>query len=368
MKTNTTTPYKATHPGTLIADEIEARGLKQKDVAMELGVANTYLNEVIKGKRAITADFALLLEKSFGISAEYWMRFQTQYEIDQARLKVKLIERTESIELWQLIKQFVPVSIFTKLGLLSSSLKENISLIWEIYEVNSISDLSLCVSTNKDGRLYKKSEKLINDQINIFAWSKLAQWKAKSEIIGAFQPQRKEEIISELKTLFFNNSDVIGETKRILNNYGIKFFILEKFDHSPIDGYSFWSNENPAIVITLRKKQLDSFAFNVMHELGHVFEHLLPNHDESFLDIECPDTELTDKEEQAHSFARRSFIDDETWQEFFIRYCRFDFRSTESQIIRFASNLKIHPSIVLGRYCFESGNFAVKTGIDRTIH
>jgi len=368
MKTNTTTPYEATHPGTLIADEIEARGLKQKDVAMELGVANTYLNEVIKGKRAITADFALLLEKSFGISAEYWMRFQTQYEIDQARLKVKLIERTESIELWQLIKQYVPVSIFTKLGLLSSSLRENISLIWEIYEVKSISELAECFSANKEHAFYKKSEKLINDQVNIFAWSKLAQWKAKSERVGAFEIESKEAIISELKELLFSNINVIDETKQILNKYGIKFLILEKFDHSPIDGYSFWSNENPAIVITLRKKQLDSFAFNVMHELGHVFEHLLPNHAESFLDIDCPDNELNEKEEAAHRFARRSFINDASWREFFERYCRFDFRSAESPIIRFALSLKIHPSIVLGRYCFETGNFAVKTNIDRNIH
>lgn len=368
MNTNTTTPYKATHPGTLIADEIKARRLKQKDIAIELGVGITYLNEIIKGKRAITADFALLLEKSFGISAEYWMRFQTQFELDEARLKLKLIERTQLIAIWQLISAWVPVSIFGKLGIFSSSLAENISKIWEIYDVQNSDELIECVSYNKSLAFYKKSEKLINDQINIFGWSKLAQWKAKSEKIGVFQPLSKEAIISELKALFFSNSNVIEETKRILKNYGIKFFILEKFDHSPIDGYSFWSNENPAIVITLRKKQLDSFAFNVMHELGHVFEHLLPNHDESFLDIDCPDKELSDKEEAAHRFAKRCFIDDTTWQEFFTSYCRFDFRSTESQIIRFALSLKIHPSIVLGRYSFETGNFRIKTSIDRIIH
>lgn len=368
MNTNTTTPYKATHPGTLIADEIEARGLKQKDIAIELGVANTYLNEVIKGKRAITADFALLLEKSFGISAEYWMRFQTQFELDEARLKLKLIERTQLISIWQLISAWVPVSIFAKLGLFGSSLAQNISKIWEIYDVQNCDELIECVSLNKSLAFYKKSEKLINDQINIFGWSKLAQWKAKSEKIGAFQHQRKEELISELKTLFFNNSNVIEETKRILNNYGIKFFILEKFDHSPIDGYSFWSNENPAIVITLRKKQLDSFAFNVMHELGHVFEHLLPNHEESFLDIDCPDKELSEKEEAAHRFAKRCFIEDTTWHEFIRQTPHFNFRSTENQINQLADRLKIHPSIILGRYSFETGNFRLKTNIDRTIH
>ena len=360
-------PFEATHPGSLIKDELKYRGIAQKEFARDIDMQPTMLNELIKEKRAITAEIALALEKGLGIPADFWMRHQAGYELDCARIKERNIRKTQQIEIWSLIKPFVPVSIFTKLGILTSSLANNISKIWEIYDVQNCDELIECVSVNKSLAFYKKSEKLINDQINIFGWSKLAQWKAKSEKIGVFQPEGKETIVSELKALFFSNTNVIEETKRILNKYGIKFLIIEKFDHSPIDGYSFWSNENPAIVITLRKKQLDSFAFNVMHELGHVFEHLLPNHEASFLDIDCPETELTEKEEEAHSFARKCFVDDKTWQEFFIQYCRFDFHSAESQIIRFASSLKIHPSIILGRYCFESGNFAIKTGIDRTI-
>lgn len=368
MKTNTTTPYEATHPGTLIADEIKAQGLKQKDVAMELDVAPTFLNEIIKGKRPISADIAILLEKCLGISADYWMRFQAQYELDTARVKEKMVIKTQLLESWKQIKEIVPVSIFQKKGVLTDSLDKNIPKIWEVYGVENNFQLANNYAVHMQQALYKKSEKLKNDHINIFAWSKFAQWHAKSVQIGAFHPESKKEIISELKAVFFKNINVVEETKQILNKYGIKFLIIEKFDHSPIDGYSFWSINNPAIVITLRKKQLDSFAFNVMHELGHVFKHLLPNHEASFLDIDCPDTELTEKEEEAHSFARKCFIDNEIWQEFFERYCRFDFRSAESPIIQFASSLKIHPSIVLGRYCFESGNFAVITGIDRTIH
>ena len=83
-------PFEATHPGTLIKDELDFRDdIKQKDLAKEMGVKPSFLNEIIKGKRPITADCAVILEKILGIPADYWMRFQSQYEIDKARIKEK---------------------------------------------------------------------------------------------------------------------------------------------------------------------------------------------------------------------------------------------------------------------------------------
>jgi HTH-type transcriptional regulator/antitoxin HigA len=79
---------RATHPGVLIKDEIDATpGLSQRTLAKELGLLPSLLNEIIKGKKPVTADIAILLEKALGISADYWMRFQSQYEIDKARTK-----------------------------------------------------------------------------------------------------------------------------------------------------------------------------------------------------------------------------------------------------------------------------------------
>ena len=92
MTAKTLIPFEATHPGTLIKDELEVRDdLTQKDLAILLGVKPSFLNEIVKGKRSITADIAILLEKSLGIPADYWMKFQSQYEIDSAKIKEKNI-------------------------------------------------------------------------------------------------------------------------------------------------------------------------------------------------------------------------------------------------------------------------------------
>lgn len=368
METREYIPFEASHPGSLIKDELKYRGISQKEFARDIDMYPTMLNELIKGKRAITAEIALLLEKALGISAEYWMRYQAGYELDCARIKERNIRKNQQIEIWGLIKQFVPVSIFEKRGVLTNSLNENISLIWEIFEVKNIEELELSFVANKKQSFYKKSEKLTNDQQNIFAWSKFAQWSAKKESLVQFQPQNKEKIIAELKALYRVKTNVIDGTKKILNKNGIKFLIIEKFKQSPIDGYSFWSVDNPAMVLTLRKKNFDNFAFSVTHELGHIFEHLQPNNDEDFLDIEYPEAEQNEKEKEANRFANQCFIDNTVWQDFLKQNPRFNYQTTEKNIKRMAESLGLHPSIVLGRYCFETGQFKIKTSIDRSIN
>lgn len=368
METREYIPFEASHPGSLINDELKYRGISQKDFARDIDMHPTMLNELIKEKRAITAEIALALEKGLKIPAEYWMRYQSGYELDCVRIKERNIRKIQQIEIWGLIKQFVPVSIFEKRGILTNSLSENILLIWEIFEVKSIEELELSFVANKKLSYYKKSEKLTNDQLNIFAWSKLAQWSAKKETLEQFQSQNKEKIIADLNALYYGKSDVIAGTKKVLNENGIKFLIIEKFKQSPIDGYSFWSIDNPAMVLTLRKKNFDNFTFSVMHELGHIFEHLLPNHDAAFLDLDYPEAGQNGKEQEANLFANQCFIDDSVWQIFLAQNPKFNYQTTEKNINRFAESLGLHPSIVLGRYCYETGQFKIKTDIDRTIN
>lgn len=89
-------PCQTTHPGKLIRDEIESRGLTQDKVAKEMSLAPNVLNEIIKGKRNVTPAISLKLEKVFYIDAEYWMRLQIRFEIDSLRIKHnKEVQNTE---------------------------------------------------------------------------------------------------------------------------------------------------------------------------------------------------------------------------------------------------------------------------------
>ncbi len=97
---NNIIPFEATHPGILIKDELDARDdINEKDLAKALGVKEPFLDEIIKGKRPLTADYAIILEKIFEIPANYWIKFQTQFEVDKAKIKEKNIEKIKSVEI-----------------------------------------------------------------------------------------------------------------------------------------------------------------------------------------------------------------------------------------------------------------------------
>jgi len=63
---------------------MEPYGLSQYRVAKDIGVPPIRISEIVKGKRAITADTALRLAKYFGTSAEIWLRLQARYDLEVA--------------------------------------------------------------------------------------------------------------------------------------------------------------------------------------------------------------------------------------------------------------------------------------------
>lgn len=85
MIANNLTPYEPTHPGELIFEELETRNMTQAALANQIGVSPSLLNEVIKGKRAVNTELALMLEAALGISAELWLNMQADYNMQIAK-------------------------------------------------------------------------------------------------------------------------------------------------------------------------------------------------------------------------------------------------------------------------------------------
>lgn len=89
----TTKPYAypdvAMPPGEYLAEEIESRGITQKELASRMGRPVNAINEIIRGKKAITAETALQLEAVMPeIQARFWLNLETDY-----RLTIALINR-----------------------------------------------------------------------------------------------------------------------------------------------------------------------------------------------------------------------------------------------------------------------------------
>jgi addiction module HigA family antidote len=82
MKKKTLHPV---HPGEVLLEEfLNPMGLSQNKLAVNIGVPARRINEIVLEKRKVTADTALRLGRFFGMSSEFWLGLQSQFDLDMA--------------------------------------------------------------------------------------------------------------------------------------------------------------------------------------------------------------------------------------------------------------------------------------------
>lgn len=79
-----------THPGDVLKEELEARGISQRVFSENTGISYTMLNEILNCKRPVTSDVSLIFEAALGINAELLVNMQSRYNIAQSRMRPSL--------------------------------------------------------------------------------------------------------------------------------------------------------------------------------------------------------------------------------------------------------------------------------------
>lgn len=341
------------HPGLLLKKELEERGLKQSDFANEIQIRPSQFNEIINGKRNITADFAVLLEAALGIPALFWLNYQAIFDLSKARAKAKN-PISAQLENWNKIRNLIPYAYFKKRNIITGDITKDEAKIKEVYKISNINELIKMSDSIKSMR-YRKTESRAFNSLNVLGWLNLVDYDVKDQKVGVFNSKKKEELLSELR-LAFSGSNIKNKIEKILNEAGIKFTVIEKPEQAPIDGVAFWSKKNPVIGLTGRYKRLDNFAYTLFHELGHVFLHENDIKKKN-LSIDLVDnlddykTNLKDKEElEANNFASNNLIPQHAWE----KYKEDHYEFSDNSIIEFAKEIGIHPAIVVGRLRFEN--------------
>lgn len=97
MIANNLEPFEPTHPGELLKEEIECRGISQKELSRQTDIPYTALNEVLNGKRAITTEYALLIEAALGIELGFWLKMQMNYDIQTTKQNKTFAQRLADI-------------------------------------------------------------------------------------------------------------------------------------------------------------------------------------------------------------------------------------------------------------------------------
>lgn len=354
-------PAYAIHPGEILQDELEARGITQLDLAKGIGLEPSHINELIKGKRDMNAAIASRLSAFLdeGPDEMFWLNLQNQYDLDNQAIAERAIQ--QAIKHNKNLKRILPAAFLTLVKeACNADITQLQDVVLDIFGCEQPDELPSKIEAGEAAMHlhYRKSEKHHTDEQMLYLWTALAQYKAKAETpVVPFSADKEIPLLAELQRALQKNQHTLVSIKDILASYGIIFLHLPKAGQVPVDGISFMKENNPCIVITLRHKQIDRFAFTLFHELGHVFLHLNRHPDRSFITSAFNKEDNTEAE--ANQYAANHLISPSVWESFNAHY-----PSPQDQDFHaFGQQAGIHPRILLGRYCFENKRYRIKSQI-----
>ena len=335
------------HPGKILQSVLEDYDMSQKELAVAIGKPSPIVNDIIKGKRNINPEFAVLLEAVLpDISAADWMSMQNQYDISKLQRQEEIQQQKDLIERWNFLKGYLNLNYMKKKLHLADDLSQSLSAILGYLAINEVNEIKMKQESVMG--YFRKSEKSSTDPVNLLTWLCVVRHRSDEEKLNiSFDIAKVDNLISELNSLFYANKQVIESTTRLLNSYGVKFIVEDKLDRMAVDGLSFWSGDNPTIVMTKRMNRIDNFAFVLCHELGHIVKHIYVEKDAEFWD------DMNGLKEDKREAEANKFAEDALWKGFVkenaFKKIRVPFAANRF-LLQIANEQRINISIVVGQY------------------
>lgn len=327
--------------GFVIKDYLEEIGISQKELAKRMGMSEKHISNLLNGKSKLTEEFAIKLEKIIhAVPASYWLNYEVKYREYKARndLSSNLDDKTLQL----LDKRFNFSSVFSGLGL---TLREQANEMLKLLRISSFDQFEqvyseLGVDFMEDGG----SIEAISIWLNLSIEEIDIQNKDLTNI--RYCKNELKKTLPMFKKLALNNNYLraLQSVRKLLNRLGVYLVICDAIPNSKVRGALITYKNSPAILLSGRFKSHDHVWFALMHEIGHLILHYIPNDSIITMEDDFKQREIPFKEEEANTFSRNFFIDKNDYKEF-IKLQKFDKEAIE----KFAKLQKVLPGIIVGR-------------------
>lgn len=331
-------PDYAIAPGATLLETIQSLGLSQAELAKRTGRPLKTINEIVKGKAAITAETALQLEHVLGVPASFWNKLERNYR--EALASSKQRKTLESGRSWA--KRF-PVNELVK-RMAISDFKDDIGLVLSMLQFFGVSSISAWKQVwTVPSTVYRRSSAFTHSPEATAAWLRLGEIEAKKLRLPVFDKAAFKQSLTRIRELMNAapkdlNVQLIEECRKV----GVALVFVKELPRTYVHGAVRWNGDNPIIQLSCRYRVEDIFWFSFFHEAGHV---LLHGKREVFLE---GDKRQNEKEKQADAFARNHLIAEVRWRQF---NTASDF--SEPTIKAFADAVSVPAGIVVGRLQYE---------------
>lgn len=327
--------------GSIISEYLEEINLNYKQIADRMEISESTLLNILNGKIEITENIAQKLELVIkDVPYTYWLNYEFKYREFKSQENIKQFdEKTLKV----ISKRFKFKSVFKGLDW---SLEKQANEMLKLLKLENFSDfdksyMNFNVDFMEDG----------GEKESIAIWLNLAEEEIEIQnddsLFNEFDSSTFENDLKKFKILSLNTDYEKGliSARKLLNRHSVYLVIHEAVENSKVRGALTTYENNPAIYLSGRFKTHDHIWFALMHEIGHLLMHYIPN--ETIVSFE-DDYEIHDdidkKEEEANEFARNFFINSEEYKDFIDNK-----KISEKNINEFSAKQKILPGILVAR-------------------
>ncbi|MCM1044340.1 MAG: HigA family addiction module antitoxin [Candidatus Gastranaerophilales bacterium] len=321
--------FIATPPGATIKEQLNDRGMSQKEFALRLDMSEKHISKLINGDVQLTPEMAVKLEMVLGVPARFWNNLEAIY-----REKLIKVEVENAMEEDEALAKQLPYSEMAKYGwvLETRVAKEKVVNLRRYFEVVRLSLLENNQITRVACRRLAITEK---GDLALLAWAQEAKIKARNIETASINIKKLNSILPEIRKMTILNPDEFcPKLKGLLADCGIALVFLPHLKGSFLQGATFMDGNKIVMGLTARGKDADKFWFSLFHELAHIF----------LRHIDQPNGTTEQDEKNADAWSKDTLIPVEYYESFI---SKGDF-SAES-IRSFARLLEIAPGIVVGR-------------------
>lgn len=330
-------PGWAVAPGEILLEALQDREMTQSELAQRLGRPLKTINEIIKGKAAITPETAIQLERTLGISARFWTNLERQYRDTLARQQAEAELETQAS--WA---DRFPISDLVRHRLIERGRTKAATL------ANLLSWLRVSSPIAYDrvtaAAAYRASPAFTASPEAVTAWLRWGELQAAHVEAAPFDADRFRQVLAEIRPLTRKEpfAQVFKRVQDMCAEAGVVVVLTPELSGTHLSGAARWIGSKAVIQLSLRHKSDDQFWFTFLHEAGHILSR---GRRRDFLDgADAADAKTDAEELAADQFARDALLPPDD-------YARFvavgDFGRTA--VRAFAASQSVAPGIVAGR-------------------
>ena len=338
------TPAEVFPPGEYLRDELQERGWTVTEFAEIIGRPIQAVSEILNAKKDITPETAISFSSALGTTAELWLNLQTTYKLHLQRASATSQDMTPVVRRARL-RDRLPLAEVRSRGWIhdSTDLDATEAAVCELLEIPSLEDdcqfLIAARRSNPD-------EPVSNKQI---AWLGHVRQMAQKQVVDAYNRSALELLAAKLPRVAQAGPDVLPQLPSWLGECGVCLVFAEGLRGGKLDGaVTVLRDGRPVIGLTTRGNRFDSVLYTLLHECAHLtLGHVGPGSD-------TPTTIYDDDLFEESEDIKERAADDQVANWLFPNGFEYDSTSV-SAVNAAAKRYEVHPSVVIGRIHFETG-------------